>query len=223
MSTDDTRPATPALTETNHQAYHVTNVVDGAPYSEPAPWSVARLRALLERQSTPPHIDDRGLLFTLDNGDFLRATPAPAHFDLTTCTVCSMFEREHWSSLSCRRYNDPGGRNPSTYLVKVQLEASLELNVAAPESAADLIRALAAAALTVTTGAPGLTLAEFRSATLDLGSVRLQQVNGQAVSPTCQCGNSVEGNLDFFKGPWRSSQCVACASNSHPYQDEPPF
>ena len=217
------QPATPALPQLHHPAYRVRGM--GTTFHEPAPWSAARLRKLLEQQSAPLsyRTDERGLICTLDNGEPLRATPAPSHFDIQTCADCDMFEREHWSSMSCRRYRDPQGARRMTYLLDVQLATTIEVTSSAPESVADLLRALAGGGLTVTAEAPGMGLAEFGVATLDLGSVSLRQIDGQRVALTCKCGKHLTGSLTLLRDADGHGECPECATrHDYPY-DEPPF
>ncbi|MGW3308267.1 hypothetical protein ACWDG9_16965 [Streptomyces sp. NPDC001073] len=217
------QPATPALPQLHHPAYRVTGIASGTHWCEPAPWSAARLEALLKKQVRSPFVDANGLLCGLDNGETIRATPAPSHFYIRTCAECSMFEREHWSSLSCRSYRDPANERRKTYLLNVRLATTVEVTASSPAAVADLIRALANAGLTVTAEAPGLGLAEFGAATLDLGSVSLRQIDGQEAVLTCTCGKPLAGSLTFLRDSDPLAKCPECATHSaYPY-DEPPF
>ncbi|MGW0333513.1 hypothetical protein ACWD0J_16850 [Streptomyces sp. NPDC003011] len=223
MSADDARPTVPTLPDLPHSAYRVRGV-DTA-FHEPAPWSAARLRAVLEQQSQPLAVrsDDRGLVCTLDNREVLRATPAPSHFHIRTCAECGMFEREHWLPLSCRSFRDPAGDRRRTYLVDVRLATTVEVTASDPASVADLLRVLAGVGVTVSADAPGLGLAEFGAATLDLSSVNLRQIDGQDTVLTCRCGKPLTGSLAFLRDSYNNAECPECATRrAYPY-DEPPF
>ncbi len=223
MSTDNARSTASTLPELPHSAYRVRGV-DTA-FREPAPWSAARLRAVLEQQHQPLTVraDDRGLTCTLDNREVLRATPAPSHFHIRTCAECGMFEREHWVPMSCRRFRDPNGDRSRTYLVDVRLATTIEVTASDPASVADLLRALAGVGVTLAVDAPGLDLAEFSAATLDLGSVSLRQIDGQDTVLTCRCGKPLTGSLAFLRDSHNNAECPECATRrAYPY-DEPPF